>query len=144
MNDRATLADEVLRTHRLVTRTLRAAARPTWLELDLTMSQLKAMVALGEGSMSIGDLAEALGIGLSAASQLVERLVQQGLVERREDTADRRRSLVELSLRGREIDTRLREGGAEQMRAWMARLADGDLAALAHGLRALAAAASSG
>ena len=135
---RTVLVDEIIRQQRTLFRAMHARAKPAWLELDLTMTQLKVMFILRDESLSIGSLAELLGVGLSAASQLIERLVQQGIVERREDVADRRRSLVQLSARGRAIDTRLREGGAEQMRAWMARLDDTDLAALAQGLAALA------
>lgn len=42
-----------------------------------------------------------LGISSPAASQLVERLVQQGLVERREDPNDRRARELYLTERGR-------------------------------------------
>src|SRR3954463_2155864 len=84
--DRAELATRSLQAHREVLQALHHQHRPGWLELDLTMSQVRAMIALSQReSMSIGTLAELLGIGISAASQLVERLVQQGLVERRED-----------------------------------------------------------
>ena len=69
-----------------------------WLGLNMTMAQVRAMITLSQGeSMPIGTLAELLGIGISAASQLVERLVEQGLVERREDRQDRRRMLIPFS-----------------------------------------------
>ncbi len=52
----------------------------------------------GECQVSdIGTLADASN---AAASQLVERLVQQGLVERREDPENRRNKLVTLSQKG--------------------------------------------
>ena len=48
----------------------------------------------------IGVLAEASN---AAASQLVERLVQQGFVERREDPENRRMKILSLTARGKEL-----------------------------------------
>jgi DNA-binding MarR family transcriptional regulator len=47
-----------------------------------------------EGPMSVGELAESLGLSLPSASLLVGDLSRQGLVERREDERDRRRTIV--------------------------------------------------
>ena len=43
-----------------------------------------------EGEMRYPDIGVLMGVGKAAASQLVERLVQQDLVERVEDENDRR------------------------------------------------------
>jgi DNA-binding MarR family transcriptional regulator len=138
--DRAELATRILQAHHQLLQALHRN-RPGWLELDLSMSQVRAILALSQdGSMPVGVLAERLGVGISAASQLVERLVQHHLVERQEDPRDRRRMLVQLSAHGQEIDTRFREAGERQMRTWLSQLSGADLAALAHGLQALAAA----
>ena len=69
---------------------------------------------------------------------LVERLVQHGLADRREDPRDRRRALVALTADGESRLARLREGSQGHVRAWIGSLEDGDLAALARGLGALA------
>jgi DNA-binding MarR family transcriptional regulator len=50
-----------------------------------------------EGERSVGELAEALGISLPAASTLVRELAERGLLVRREDPADRRRTVAGLA-----------------------------------------------
>jgi DNA-binding MarR family transcriptional regulator len=56
---------------------------------------------------TIRDIAEMLHMSPSAGSLLVDRLVQDGLVERAEDQEDRRRMVLRLSEAGGELVTRL-------------------------------------
>ncbi len=138
--DRERLVEETLQAWLQISREVQKGAAPDWLHLDLTMAQLKALLAIAHyGSPTISALAESLGVGLSAASQIVERLVQQRLVERCEDLADRRRAFVHLNSTGQQLAARLREGRRERLRDWISRLSDDDLAALVRGSRALAA-----
>ena len=136
------LIDDALQAQKQIVQAMHAAAEPTWLQLDLTMAQLKGLLALADSAMTIGQLAEALGSGKPTASILVERLVQLGLVERAEDPLDRRRTIARVTARGEELVARLRQGGRERLRTWLSRLGDDDLAALVQGLQALATAAA--
>src|SRR6476620_560903 len=62
-----------------------------WLLLDLTMAQLKAMMLIVQtGGVRSRELADGLGIAPSAATPLVDRLVEQKLARRVDDPADRR------------------------------------------------------
>lgn len=62
-----------------------------WLLLDLTMAQLKAMMLVVQsGGVRSRELADGLGIAPSAATPLVDRLVEQKLVRREDDADDRR------------------------------------------------------
>lgn len=62
-----------------------------WRYLDLSMAQLKAVMLLGrEGKTRSRELADGLGIAPSAATPLVDRLVEQKLAKREDDPADRR------------------------------------------------------
>ncbi|NUO34398.1 MAG: MarR family transcriptional regulator [Dermatophilaceae bacterium] len=54
-----------------------------------------------EASLSVSDLADRMGMSLTTASELLSDLSRAGLVERREDPADRRRTLVSLAPRHR-------------------------------------------
>jgi len=61
------------------------------------------------GPSSIRNIACGLEITLSAASQLVDRLVKKGLVSRRENENDRRLTRVEISDVGADLVSRMRE-----------------------------------
>jgi len=62
-----------------------------WRYLDLSMAQLKAVMLLGRtGRARSRELADGLGIAPSAATPLVDRLVEQKLAKREDDPADRR------------------------------------------------------
>jgi len=62
-----------------------------WLVVDLTMAQLKALILLVQsGGLRSRDLADGLGIAPSAATPLVDRLVDQKLARRESDAEDRR------------------------------------------------------
>jgi DNA-binding MarR family transcriptional regulator len=139
---REALVGRVLQAHWALYRVLQEGAAALWVDLDLTMAQVKAILILCDaGAMPIGQLGAALGIGRPAASFLVDALVREGLVERSEDESDRRRTLARPTPRARELVERLYQGRRERLEAWIGRLDDADLAALARGLSALAGAA---
>ena len=119
-----------------------AAVRPAifadLMELELTMSQLRALVHLERsGPLTISRFAEALGTRLPGASVFADRLEQAGLVRRREDDADRRRVVLELTPRAQDLAGRLR-GKREQVLEAISRLSPADVKALAQGMDALA------
>ena len=64
----------------------------------LTGRQMKAVVFLAHrGRITMGELADGLEIGRAAASELVARLVEKGVVRRAPSPADRRLVTVALS-----------------------------------------------
>ncbi len=132
--------EQVIAVGKLVFRAMQLHAEPHWRELDLTMSQLKALVALAtHGPTTIGQLGQRLGIQLPGASHVADALVQLELADRYEDPEDRRRTYVCLTARGHALVEHLREGGRERARAWLAELDDDDLLCLLNGLQAMAA-----
>jgi DNA-binding MarR family transcriptional regulator len=71
------------------------------LDYDLTLQQLRAFaVVFASGEMPINRLSEALGIKPNVATGIVQRLVDRGLIERREDPADRRVRLLTITEAG--------------------------------------------
>jgi DNA-binding MarR family transcriptional regulator len=63
----------------------------------LSMPQIYILMYLyHEGETRISDIAGLMDVGKAAASQLVERMVQQGLVQRVEDKGDRRARNIRL------------------------------------------------
>lgn len=90
-------------------------------ESGLSMSQLGAMFQIQHrGSSGVSDLGGRLGVTSSAASQLLERLVQQGLVLRSEDPGDRRVKQLILTDKGRQV---LRES-VRARQSWLSDLAE--------------------
>ncbi len=68
----------------------------------LSMPQFNVLMALYyKENCAVSDLSERMEITLAAASQLVDRLVQSGLLERVEDPQDRRSKRLSLTPKGR-------------------------------------------
>jgi len=67
----------------------------------LSMSQLGALFHLNSmGTSGVTDLGDHLGVTSAAASQMLDRLVQQGLIQRSEDPHDRRVKQIDLTEEG--------------------------------------------
>ena len=70
----------------------------------LTMAQFGAMLRLyHKGACGVSDIGSDLGVTNSAASQMLERLVQLKLITRSEDPKDRRVKQIVLTDKGRQI-----------------------------------------
>jgi DNA-binding MarR family transcriptional regulator len=124
-------------------RALHALDRPGWGDLDLTMSQLKTIMLLVETEGLTGrDLAEKMGIGPSAVTALVDRLVQRGYVRREEDRADRRVSWARPTSKATELFERLHATHRERLAEVLAGLSSEDLALVAHAILTLERAAA--
>lgn len=94
-----------------------------WREVDLTMTQFRALLHVrARQPLSVGRLGEALGVPLGTASALVGRLDRLGLVSRRENPADRRQTLVELSPAGETMLGRVEDEAVARARRAFARL----------------------
>ena len=136
---RSSQVASIVEAYELVTRSLRGQTVEDWVELDLTMAQLKTLFTLEYGgAATIGQTAERLGISLPTASHLIERLVQGGFVERTEDSADRRRTLATTTKKGAELTRQLRQGGRDSLVDWLIEMDEDSLAALAKGMSRLA------
>jgi DNA-binding MarR family transcriptional regulator len=141
--NREQTVDGITQAWRDVFRAINFLNMPEWLGLDLTMAQLKALLALaGDEPMTVGALGQALGVQLPAASHAADSLVRLELARRYEDPEDRRRTFVQLTPRARALVEQLREGRRGLFHRWLAELADDDLAALLRGLQAIAAVAA--
>lgn len=142
MDDRLDLIETVIREMREVIAYLHRRSPPRLGEFDLSMAQLKVLFALScSGPLTVSEVAERLSITSPTASHLIDRLVHLGLVRRREDERDRRRTVVELSASGEDFLRQLRQGNEQYWRELLNELDFVDLQALLQGVRALAEAA---
>jgi DNA-binding MarR family transcriptional regulator len=125
-----------------VVRLLRSRVRPVWSELELTMAQLKALIAItATGGLTGRDLAERLGIGPSAVTPLVDRLVAHGYVRREEDAADRRITWARPTAPARALFDQLSAANREHFEQLLAGLDPAELATVRAALELLARAA---
>lgn len=86
----------------------------------LSMSQIGAMFHIHrEGCSGVSELGDDLGVTSAAASQMLERLVQQGLVTRSEDPADRRLKKLVLTEKGIQVI----QEGMQARQGWLDDLA---------------------
>jgi DNA-binding MarR family transcriptional regulator len=74
------------------------------IEDAVSVPQLRAMMILTtRGALHLTALAEAMGVHPSNATRACDRLVAAGLLDRRDNPADRRHLLLELTPAGREL-----------------------------------------
>lgn len=89
-------------------------------ESGLSMSNLGAIFHIHRiGSCGVTELGDHLGVTSAAASQMLERLVQQELILRTEDPDDRRVKQIALTDKGH----RILEEGIQARQGWMYDLA---------------------
>ena len=76
-----------------------------WSNEGLTLSQLRVIRTLTvNGEMSAGELASVTELWAPSISRLLVNLSERGLVTRRTDPADARRTLVAVTKAGRELN----------------------------------------
>lgn len=119
----AELAGQLLALWRSVIGANGVGAYAIFEELDLTLTQVKALCALSDDELTVKELAERLGLSLPGASRAVDALVDRKLIGRREDTTDRRMKRLRCTDAGRVSLERLDEArlaGLEQFTATLA------------------------
>ncbi|MDP4505152.1 MarR family winged helix-turn-helix transcriptional regulator [Nonomuraea turcica] len=142
MNDeREDLIRRITETQRDLGR-LFAQQRSSLFDSNLTMRQFRVIMLLSaEGSASGQELAAGLGVGLGTVTGIVDRLIAQGLVSRREDPHDRRVRRVELTTAGTSLVADINDTGAGQLRRIMEHLDTETLRNLDQATRAIRAVA---
>ena len=86
----------------------------------LSMPQFSILMQLHyKGACGMSEISERFDVSAAAASQLVDKLVQAGYIERTEDPHDRRAKLLKLSTNG----AKLVDDGIQERYRWMDDLA---------------------
>ncbi len=82
----------------------------------LSMPQFSILMQLHyKGACGMSAISERFDVSAAAASQLVDKLVQAGYIERTEDPSDRRAKLLKLSTNG----AKLVDDGIQERYRWM-------------------------
>jgi len=88
-------------------------------DTGLSFSQVNVLMRLYHGGSSgVSEIGEQMGVTSAAASQAIDRLVLQGLIERSEDPRDRRAKRLVLTPKGRALV----ESGIEARSQWIEEL----------------------
>jgi DNA-binding MarR family transcriptional regulator len=95
-------------------------------ELDLSLSQLRALHVLhhADHELALTELAPQLGLSVAATGRAVDVLSHHDLVVRREDAADRRIKRLALTAAGRDKIARLKAARLEGLRQFVASLSE--------------------
>lgn len=127
----------------------RAIDRPDAVEMDnierqgiptdvhVSPGHVQIMITLADGPHSIRQLAEVLGVSSPAVTQLVDKLADIGMVERRHDTKDRRVVLVDYVPGMQEIARRIVGRGRQQLNWVVERMTLEEAEAFVKGLKLL-------
>jgi DNA-binding MarR family transcriptional regulator len=74
------------------------------IKVDLTSSQIKVIVSFyHQKTFTMAELSKTHGVSFSTMTSMVDRLLQNGLLERQRDEVDRRIVLVRLSAKGKKM-----------------------------------------
>jgi len=89
----------------------------------LNMPQFFALAQLEKlGETTMGDLTEELGTTMGAVTNIIDKLVHSGYVDRRRNTEDRRVVNVALTSAGRDVVTEVHTWGAGQLARFLERM----------------------
>ncbi len=104
-----------------------AGAVPAARQPDLTMRQVSVLHLVSTRPLSVGQLAAALGVTISSASGLVDRLVRAKLVSRAPGTADRRLVMCQATEEGVALLAEYLEIGRLQLETVLTELSPDEL-----------------
>ncbi len=106
--------------------------------MDLSYNQFKMLLAINDkGGCSLNTLAGDLNIAMSSASEMVEKLVNLGLIDRRVDSESRRRVIICPTDKGKKLIGELGDGIVENYRVLLSRLSGKDQERLVAALETL-------
>ncbi len=109
-------------------------------EAHVSPRHIQVLISLSRGPRSVGRIAEALGVSRPAATQLVDRLVEHGKIERLHDPADRRVVLVDYAPGMLEVARRFMGVRRRQLNEALDRLTEEEAEAFYKGLKEITAA----
>jgi DNA-binding MarR family transcriptional regulator len=139
---REDVIDGIIKSHRRVNHFIREGNIESWISLNLTVPQMKCLCYISRhGKINLSGLAAGIHVTPANVTGIVDRLVEQGLVTRVPDTADRRVLWLDVTEKGAANLAVLREGKAGKMRELLECLSDSELSIVSEAFDILAGAA---
>ncbi len=109
------------------------------MDVHVSPGHVQVLIALTQGPQSVGQLAKTVGVSPPGVTQLVDRLVEHGWVERRHDETDRRVVLVDYVPGMHEVASRIMEGPRLRVQRAINSLDDEEARAFVKGLKLMSA-----
>jgi len=141
---RRTKIDKQVDTVMEGTRVLVAVIAQSMAEADqsLTVPQMRVLTIISRyGPMNLSEVASHLGVHPSNATRICNRLVEIGLVDRKEDPDDRRRLVLSLTAAGSRLWNGLTDRRRQSIELVVRKMAPSERAELAAGMAAMSQAA---
>lgn len=104
-------------------------------DIHVSPGHVQVLMALTNGPQSVGQLAKTVGVSPPGVTQLVDKLVEHGWVERRHDEADRRVVLVDYVPGMHEVASRIMEGHRRKVQEAINSLDDEEARVFVKGLK---------
>ncbi|MDE2937748.1 MAG: MarR family transcriptional regulator [Chloroflexota bacterium] len=114
-SDRSQLTEQLVDLFEQINRAMHCTPSDGWEGLDLTFQQVRVLALLFEGQQRMGNIASYMGCIVSSATNIVDRLVDKGLVIRSIDPEDRRAVVCRLTDQGKETMERFWSIGREKI-----------------------------
>ena len=132
-----TCAHELMDTAPQIVQTIRVEMR-RGRGSDISIPQFRAMRFVQvHPDLSLSHLAEHLGLTLPSVSKLVDGLVKQKLITRKESTADRRKLTLVLTQAGADIVDSARSDARANLAQKLKHLSDNDLETISQAMQLL-------
>ncbi|HWI54904.1 MAG TPA: MarR family transcriptional regulator [Desulfobacteria bacterium] len=104
---------------------------------QITVGQIRCLCFIwAHEKVTVGDVSRGMGISYPAATKLISRLVEKGLVARKHDPRDRRSIYIEITPVGRELTTRVKPEKIRRLSLLLEKLAPEDVESLRRGIAA--------
>jgi DNA-binding MarR family transcriptional regulator len=136
IDEREKLIQEILDQDRARMQEMQGDILPDWLNMDLTIPQLKIAMLLYSRphGMRMSELASMLQKNISTATGVVDKLVEHGLVKREDDPDDRRAVIVTITEEGNRVFESIHQNKRDDTYAVLNRLELEQLKIVAQGM----------
>lgn len=137
MQSRTRLTEQLIEHIKQVQSHLRSGQPSAWSGLNVTMPQAKTLFLLADGPRRMSGIAKRLNVEMPSATTMIDRLVAKGLVQRRQDPADRRAVVCSITKAGMDAVERFWSVRAARMESFVATLSDEELETVVPALKIL-------
>ena len=138
------MVGETAQLWRKIRRALEEKEPSPWIRMNLSRGQLRILTLLSSNvSISPGNVADMLGVPKANVTEIIERLVDQGLVKREPNLEDRRSHNLSLTKKGKAEVEQLREWSTRRIEKVLERIPGDKLESLAISLEDMLIAAQS-